>query len=202
MLALRRPNVTEEEFASLPVTVYKTELVDGEVIVTPSPDYAHQKLNLKLASALERWAEVQEESLGPLTVLAAPMDVRLGPNRIVQPDLMVLFREIPFGHRGPILHVPELCVEILSGNPAYDRITKRMLYAEAGVREFWVIDPLGLPAEKWMGPGLRLKEDMDPLLTSELLPGFSLDLRALLTHYLGGGVRPRKTPKRASSGRK
>ena len=170
-----RPLVTEEEFLALPETTDKIELVDGEVIVSPSPTYWHQEILGRLVLALRSWAGRQRK---PVTVGQAPLDVRFGRNRILQPDAFVLFAAIIPTHEGPVEHVPELCVEVLSSNRVHDRITKRLLYAAAGVKEYWVVDPNGA-FERWMGPGLADGTTLRGTLTSSLLPGFRLELRRL-----------------------
>jgi Uma2 family endonuclease len=68
--------------------------------------------------------------------------------------------------------VPELCIEIASTNRAYDRV-KRFLYAEAGVQEYWLIDPAGF-VECWKGPRLTERSELTETLRSTLLPGFEL----------------------------
>src|SRR5687767_12298865 len=75
--------VTEKEFLSLPETTDKIELVDGEVIVSPSPSYWHQEILGRLVLALRSWAGRQRKQI---TVGQAPLDVRFGRNRILQPD--------------------------------------------------------------------------------------------------------------------
>jgi Uma2 family endonuclease len=170
-----RPLVTEEEFLHLPESTDKIELVDGEVIVSPSPGYWHQEILGRLVSALRSWAVRQRAAV---TVGQAPLDVRFGRNRILQPDAFVVFGRIEPAHEGPIDRVPELCTEVLSSNRVHDRVTKRLLYAAAGVREYWTVDPAG-PVERWTGPGLSDGAAVRGLLTSSLLPRFRLDLRRL-----------------------
>src|SRR6185369_7742053 len=124
--------VTEAEFLSLPQSNQRLELIDGEVIVPPSPEFWHQRILLRMLVGLERWAEQQT---APVTVIQSPMDVRFGPNRILQPDAMVFLARIPGNHRGPIDRIPEICIEVLSTDRVYDRVTKRLVYAAAGVQE-------------------------------------------------------------------
>jgi Uma2 family endonuclease len=92
--------------------------------------------------------------------------------------LFLLFAHVPFDHEGPLTRVPELCIEVLSARPSYDRFTKRLIYAEAGVKELWTVEP-GYYVEAWTGDGLRHVVKVDDTLTSALLPGFSLDLESL-----------------------
>lgn len=167
--------VSEEEFASLPESTERIELLDGEVILSPSPSFRHQEILLRLVRALADWAAAQSAKV---TAAMAPLDVRFGPGRILQPDAFVLFAEVPHDHQGPIRQIPELCVEILSTNRTYDRMAKRLVYADAGVRELWTVELDGT-VERWHGERLTLSERRTDELTSALLPGFSLDLEQL-----------------------
>jgi len=170
-----RALVSEAEFLALSESNQRMELVDGEVIVPPSPSYWHQELLARLFIALRAWAE---ETEAQVTVVQAPLDVRLGPGRIVQPDIMVFGCALAEDVATPLDQVPELCIEVLSGNRLHDRVTKRYLYAEAGVREYWVVDPAGL-VERRTGPDLGEIELCEEGLGSPLLPGFALDLEQL-----------------------
>jgi Uma2 family endonuclease len=178
MSNLARTLVSEEEFLRLPETTEKVELIDGEVNVSPSPTYWHQEVLARLVGGLRQWAGKQQ---GPVLVGQAPLDVRFAPGRILQPDAFVAFLSLPSNHEGPIDHVPALCVEVLSQNRMYDRVTKRFVYAVAGVTELWTVEPTGL-VERWFGPGLAESESCTEQLTTPLLPGFSFDLSQLRPH--------------------
>jgi Uma2 family endonuclease len=167
--------VTEEEFLALPESTNKVELLDGEVIVPPAPTFEHQKLLRRLVAALERW---EEASSIAVEICQATLDVRFGAGRILQPDAFVLFGRVPLDHQGPIDQIPALCVEVISGDRAYDRVTKRAIYANAGVQEYWTVHPGGL-IERWTGPDLMTREEVRETLTTPLLPGFTLDLAQL-----------------------
>ena len=176
LLQTTHRRVTEQEFLALPETSERIELVDGEIVMPPAPSFGHQKILLEIGRALASWADTREH---PVEVVIAPADLRLRRERIVQPDVFVLFERVPRGHVGPIDIVPALCVEITSGNPLYDRVTKRFLYGEAGVREYWVVHPTGL-IERFTGENLAEREDVAiGDLTTPLLPGFRLSLDEL-----------------------
>ena len=175
MSGTARPVVSENEFLQLPESTSKIELLDGEVVVSPSPSYWHQEIVGRILVALRTWARRQRRSV---TVGHAPLDVRIAPGRILQPDVFVLFARVPRRHSGPITRVPELCVEVLSEDRVHDRVTKRLLYAAAGVKEYWVIEPAGM-VERWSGAGLTRAEQLRIRLTTPLLRGFALDLRRL-----------------------
>lgn len=173
--ALQRPVISEEDFLRLPESTAKIELVDGEVIVAPSPSYWHQEVLGRIVVALRAWAAKRK---GPVTIGQAPLDVRFAAGRILQPDAFVLFGRIPRNHEGPIDRIPELCIEVLSSDRLHDRVTKRLLYAAAGVAEYWVVEPAGV-VERWTGEGLAQAEELRQRLTTPLLPGFRLDLPRL-----------------------
>jgi Uma2 family endonuclease len=82
----------------------------------------------------------------------------------------------------PVTQVPDLCVEVLSGNRAHDRVTKRYVYGEAGVPEYWIVDPAGV-IERRTGPALTELELVQERLGTPLLPGFALDLARLLPRH-------------------
>ena len=168
--------VTESEFLSLPESTRPTELVDGELVEAPSPNFWHQEVLSRLVMALRAWAKSSPQ---PVTIVQAPMDVRFAPGQILQPDAMVFLTGLPRDVATPLERIPELCIEVLSSNRTYDRVTKRFLYAEAGVAEYWIVDPAGL-IERRSGPGLAQREEIVGQLVSGLLPGFAIDVEVLL----------------------
>jgi len=174
MSAISKSRVSEAEFLSLPESLERIELIDGEVIVSPSPQFWHQEVLGRLVLELGRWAEGRSG----VTVAQAPLDVRFAPGRILQPDAMVFLATIDREEPGPITRVPEICVEVLSLNRAYDRVTKRFVYGSAGVVEYWIVDPAGF-VEVWSGPALAHETSITDRLTSSLLPDFDLDVQKL-----------------------
>jgi Uma2 family endonuclease len=165
--------VSESEFLSWPESMSKIELIDGDVVRSPAPTYGHQESLVRLVEALRSWGKGRR-----VTVAISPCDVRLAPERILQPDAFVVFQRIPRSLRGPIDVIPALCVEVLSRHLQYDRVTKRLLYAAAGVQELWTVH-LGGYVERWTGPGLAHAETITDRLTTPLLPGFELSVPSL-----------------------
>ena len=182
--AVPRPVVSEAEFLRLPESTAKVELLDGEVVVSPSPSYWHHEVVGRLIVGLRTWAATQNR---PVTVGHAPLDVRFAPGRILQPDVFVLFGRISRRQRGPIERIPELCVEVLSDDRVHDRVTKRLIYAAAGVREYWVVEPAGL-VERWTGKGFErgerssTKRDPDSAV-SAMRKQVQARIRPTVTHF-------------------
>lgn len=177
----RRTLVTEEEFLALPESLDKVELIDGEVYVAPSPSYRHQWIQGELLFALQRWAREQEK---PYTIGHAPSDIRFAKNRILQPDIYVIRGKVPLDVESPLDLIPFLCVEVLSKDRRHDRVTKRFVYAAAGVEEYWVVEQMGL-VERWTGDELDVAEEITGTLTSPRLPGFSFDVARLREEAAG-----------------
>jgi Uma2 family endonuclease len=167
--------VSEKEFLSLPESNQFIELLDGEVIMSPAPSVRHQMLVVELLVALRDWASKQKKSF---FVGIGPQDIRFAKNRILQPDIYILAGKVDLDHKGPLDVVPLLCVEVASSNRVYDRVTKRSVYGDAGVREYWVVEPRG-PVERFFCDRLTEREELTSVLASPLLPGFRLSLKPL-----------------------
>lgn len=163
--------MSEEEFLALPETTERVELIDGEVVMSPSPTPLHQLVSGRLFWHLEAWARARR----PMLVLSAPVDLRLGLGRIVQPDIALWGSTFDVRHR-PVTELPLLVVEILSEDRQYDRMTKRLLYAAAGIPEYWIVDPEARFVEQLKGKGLHERAAFTDRIGSELLPGLDIDL--------------------------
>ena len=115
------------------------ELIDGELLMTPSPVPNHQRISRKLEFILEKF--VTENNLGE--IFDAPCDVYLDDENVIQPDILFisLDRLAIIGEKN-IQGAPDLAVEIISENSAYkDMVQKKRLYARFGVKEYWVVIP-------------------------------------------------------------
>jgi Uma2 family endonuclease len=125
---------TADDLDTMPDDGNRYELLDNEILVSPSPRVMHQAVQLQLALLLARSLP------SGLRLLTAPMDVRFGPKRQLQPDLLVIQDEGLEAVR--VERVPLLVVEILSrGTRGRDLIKKRRVYEQEGVASYWVIDP-------------------------------------------------------------
>ncbi len=131
---------TYEDWLKLPDDGYRYEVINGVLYMTPPPRPRHQRVSFRLARRLSDFAE--EHHLGE--VLVAPIGVRL-PNQPVpfQPDILFIRAErLDIIGEENVEGVPDLIVEILSpSNWLYDRREKMKVYEEAGVPEYWIVDP-------------------------------------------------------------
>ncbi len=115
------------------------EILDGDLLMSPAPTTIHQSIVKKLTRILAR---ILEDS-GAGEVFVAPCDVILSDTDVVQPDVFFVSRErAPIVKERGVFGAPDLVVEVLSSATAErDRTVKAKLYARAGVKELWLIDP-------------------------------------------------------------
>ena len=171
---------TYSDYRHLPESeTERYELLEGELVVVPSPNEYHQRISGNLQFLLRSF--IREKGLG--IVYDAPFDVVLSLENVVQPDIIFIAAE-----RSHIITednvqgAPDLVIEILSPATARrDRTYKRTLYARHGVGEYWLVDP----AER-MVEVLTLGErgferaaayKWDEVLHSPLLREMRIDLR-------------------------
>ena len=175
------PKVTFEEFRQFPVDGKRYELLHGEVHVTPAPAMRHQFTVQNLAVSLGLHAV--KKNLGEL--LTAPLDVRLGEDTVLEPDLIFVSNaRAEIIQENWIEGAPDLVVEVLSpSTAAYDRARKLAVYAEAGVANVWFLDPMIKTVEVLTLQGGKYFVEAtladDQVLTSNLLPGWQLPLHDL-----------------------
>ena len=115
------------------------ELLNGELVLSPSPKEIHQYISSMLH--LRIGTHVRTHNLGK--VYYSPFDVVLSDTDVVQPDLLFISKErAEIITQDNVRGAPDLVVEILSpSTAALDRTTKLELYAQHGVREYWIVDP-------------------------------------------------------------
>ncbi len=115
----------------------RCELIHGRFYLSPSPSSLHQFVVGRIWRLLDDLAE----ATGGLA-LPAPSDVRLADHTVAQPDVLYVSPERRDIVQAWIEGAPDLVVEVLSPSTArMDRLLKLNRYAEAGVREYWLVDP-------------------------------------------------------------
>ena len=165
----------------------RVELIKGKIFkMSPAPNRAHQEITGEIYHQLKG---VLEKS--PCRVYIAPFDVRL-PRKskddkdiitVLQPDVCVVCNPAILDDRGCV-GAPDLVIETLSpGNSRKEVQNKYDVYEEAGVKEYWIVDPLRqtLQINKLQdGHYVPLRTmTAGAIVTTSILPGFSLDLEKL-----------------------
>lgn len=178
----RDRRLTYDDFLLFPDDGLRHELIDGEHYVTPSPNLRHQELAGRLYFEIELYLR-QHPGIG--RVFMAPLDVVFTRWDVVEPDLLFVA-----GDQGGILTekniqgAPALVIEVLStGTRRTDENAKRRLFERGGVREYWLVDPDSAAltifrrgADASFPMASRPARHTDDVLTTPLLPGFSLHL--------------------------
>lgn len=168
------------EFERRPETNRIEELIEGEICLAPEPTLDHQDVVLNIATALREWARRTHAG----RVFVAPTGVRLAWDTLLEPDvLFVSAARADLLRPEAVFGAPDLVVEVLSpGSIRNDRIRKFRLYAQHGVAEYWIADPVAKTVERYdLGPeGYVLAATLsgEDTVTSPQLPGFALSIPA------------------------
>jgi Uma2 family endonuclease len=132
-LPLGRP-FTRADLDALPDDGLRHELIDGVLVVSPSPVHTHQRAVVRLTIALE--AACPDD----LEVLCAPFDVALADDTVMIPDVIAA-RRSDFTLKD-LPTAPVLAVEVLSPSTRrFDLMVKRSRFEAAGCASFWIVDP-------------------------------------------------------------
>ncbi len=149
--------------------------------MSPSPNTKHQRTLWNLSIGFGLYSKSNDVG----RFYFAPLDVVLGANTALQPDLMSISKErTGIIRENYIAGPPDLVVEILSpSTAAHDRATKPALYAEAGVPWVWLLDPEAKTVETLKLEGGKYYFDSvlsgNQILTSTLFPGWQLPFHEL-----------------------
>lgn len=139
---------TRAEVLALPDDGNRYELLDGDLLVTPSPNVTHQRAVMALYKRI--YPYVDQHGFGE--VLAAPADLDFRSDQLLQPDLFVVVPPAAgaFPPEWSEFGIPLLVVEVLSPSTASsDRNRKRIRYQKSGVAEYWIVDTDARLIERW-----------------------------------------------------
>jgi Uma2 family endonuclease len=124
------------------------QLIDGEVVIGMPPILKHQTIVKKIMALL-----IQTEASQGGIAFVAPTEVYLDENNVYEPDVVFVTPAnlaITQQDEKRIVGAPDLVVEVLSPSTAkFDRQEKYQAYEQAGVGEYWIVDPLHETIEVW-----------------------------------------------------
>lgn len=118
----------------------RVELIDGAVYDMTAPDFEHQKI---VGEIYRQIANYILENNVQCEAGISPIDVRLDSDdrTMVQPDLLILFDHEKI-QNGKVFGAPDFVLEVISpSTKRKDYFKKLEKYENAGVREYWILDP-------------------------------------------------------------
>lgn len=182
--ATEKKKYTYEDYLKMTPEDGRYELIEGELLITPSPAWKHQRISRKIVYRLEEY--VVKRELGE--VFYAPLDVYLDNQNVVQPDILFIKKErLNIIGEKNVQGAPDLVVEILSESTAYrDTIHKKKIYARFGVKECWLVAPEDKLVEvytlKNQGEYQLLKTYYDKdIIESETIGGLKIPLTEIFS---------------------
>ena len=120
----------------------RVELLDGRLFVMTAPTLTHQSISISL---IRQICDFIDKSDHKCTPFIAPVDVQLDEKddtTIVQPDVLIVCDENKLADDRRIIGAPDFIIEIISPtNRKHDTVRKKKKYEQAGVREYWMVDP-------------------------------------------------------------
>ncbi len=161
-------------------TNHLIEFSDGYIEVLPMPTEHHQAMLEFLFLALRTFLQ----AIGG-KVRFAPLRVQIRPDKFREPDIVLLCDANDHRRQNRYWLGADMVVEIVSpDNPERDTQVKRVDYAEAGIQEYWIVDPdqetitvLWLEAGTYVEHGIFARGD---IAASVLLAGFAISVAAVL----------------------
>ena len=155
MPLLKNNQYTSEDYWNLPEGT-RAELIDGKLYDMAPPSRFHQQLVMELAGTIREYIK---KNHGKCQVYPAPFAVNLDADDKdwVEPDISVICDPNKLTDRG-CSGAPDLIIEIASpASSKMDYIKKNVLYLEAGVKEYWIVNPI----KEWVTV-YRYEEDAAP----------------------------------------
>ncbi|EET60768.1 hypothetical protein BRYFOR_07230 [Marvinbryantia formatexigens DSM 14469] len=148
---------TSEDYWNLPEG-QRAELIDGKLYNMALPDRMHQELVFQLSRIIGNFIESNH---GECKIYPAPFAVNLNADnqKWLEPDISIICDRKKLSDRG-CEGAPDFIIEVVSpGSRKTDYSTKNALYSDAGVREYWIVDP-----KKSCTTVYRYEEDAAPTI--------------------------------------
>ena len=178
-MAISVPRYTIADLERFPNDGNRYELLDGVLIVTPSPSHAHQVIVNRLQFRL-----MQSVMIPGHAQVVGPGAIALPPSTQLQPDILVHPSRYPIDLKWEEIDEHWLAVEVLSrSSRVYDREIKRDAYIALGVEEVWLVDRWSKMVEvsRARGPGAIVRD-----MLHWRVPTLALEIEISLTDVFAG----------------
>lgn len=185
MSALENEHIyTVEDIANLPEGT-RAELINGQIHLMASPTSIHQEISMELSTIIHEYIR---KNKGSCRVYSAPYDVFLHKDNktCVIPDISIICDKNKIDERG--CHgAPDWIIEIVSkSTQKRDYYDKQLLYRNAGVREYWIVNPM---TKSVMVYDFEHQDEHTTSYTFNtdipvcIYPGFCINISQLLTFF-------------------
>lgn len=179
---------TSKDYWNLPEG-RRAELIGGQFYDMAPPGFVHQKLVMELSGAIRDYIKTHK---GNCEVIPGPFAVNLDANETnwVEPDISVICDKNKLTERS-CKGAPDFIIEVVSpSSRKMDYSNKNALYSNAGVREYWIVDPM-----KRVTTVYRYVEDVAPVMIPfiqeiavGIFSGLSITISELLPDGQGAGI--------------
>ena len=176
-MSVAEKKLSWDDIKDWPESAGRTEIVDGELVMSPTPASRHQRICAELGYELMSFNHTREVGV----VYTSPMHVILAEHVHFEPDLCVVLNENRLLIRENYIDgAPDLAIEVISeSNRTHDTVVKFQAYAAHGVREYWLVDPREEGISTWtLDRGeFRLlgRASRGSLVTTGVLSGITID---------------------------
>ncbi|GAB6283068.1 MAG: Uma2 family endonuclease [Ignavibacterium sp.] len=158
------------------------QLINGELVMSPSPVYFHQKIIMNLINSFSKY--IEQNKVGE--IILSPMDVYLTEENVYQPDIIFISNENKGIIKDRVRGVPDFVIEVLSPTTGYyDLVKKKKIYEQTGVKEYWIIDPEMKTVEVLENKDKEfqvfIKVEKEGKVKSKLLNGFEIDWSSIFS---------------------
>jgi len=172
---------TYQDYLELPEDSYQYQVINGELVMTPAPYTIHQQVSINIVDKLIQF--LKSNPIG--RILYAPVDVVINETNVFQPDILFISTEnSKIITQKNVTGPPDLVIEILSPSTGYYDLTeKKDVYAEFGVKEYWIVDPKKQSVEIYTNETKKFKSEQrletSGILKSRVLDGFEISLQKM-----------------------
>lgn len=159
------------------------EIIQGDLLMIPAPNLAHQRISRELGFALCQY--LKDKELGE--IFYAPIDVVFDSENILQPDIVVVLRDNEeILKEKAIVGAPDVVIEIISPTSiTRDRNEKHKLYEKFGVPEYWLVDPGNKSIEVYTLEGNEFQlfsfAAETGSIKSKVINGFEIEILEIMT---------------------
>lgn len=159
----------------------RAELIDGVIYDMAPPSYKHQKIVSELTRIIGNYIKSKD---GQCDVLPAPFAVFLNKDNktCVEPDISVICDKKKLSDRG-CEGAPDWVIEVVSpSSQRMDYLIKQLKYRSAGVREYWVVNPMTETVQfySFEGDGDSIQYSFDDSIKVSIYPDLNICIADLL----------------------